>query len=171
MFEHTRASIGVGVFVLNDKEQILIGKRGPACKTGAGLYALPGGKLDHPESFASCCIRECKDETDIDVKVVKLDDAPFKIHGLLAVTDHFDIAQQVDGKLEDHLSFWMLCRHMSGTAKVMEPTKCLGWEWINVVDLFKRLGDTCVNPTHPQYYWVPKPLWEVILKPHIWDLQ
>ena len=41
--------VGVGIFVYNDKNQVLIGKR--LNSIGHGTLALPGGHLEHHQSF------------------------------------------------------------------------------------------------------------------------
>lgn len=164
MKEHNRQSIGVGVFVRRG-DKILIGQRGRLCVRGKDMFCLPGGMLEHPETFAQCAIREVREEAGIEVWPYTISDVPFSIPGLLAVTDHFDIDQQRDGNLVDHLSFWMMTTYASGEPEIMEPDKCVGWEWIRPAALIERLGHTCENPTHPQYYWTPAPLWRRILRP------
>jgi 8-oxo-dGTP diphosphatase len=57
--------IGVGVVLLNDKRQILLGKR--LKKLGYGFWSFPGGHLEFYESVIDCARREVKEETNLDV--------------------------------------------------------------------------------------------------------
>lgn len=165
MPESNRQAAGVAV-VVRKGDRILVGTRGPACRRGAGLLALPGGVLQHPEAFAACGVREVLEETALEVAVRSFRDAPFSIPGLLAVTDHFDLAQQQSGNLVDHLTFWLMAHWVSGQPQVLEPTKCLGWDWVRPADLFRQLGEASENPTHPQYEWLPAPLLRKVLAPY-----
>lgn len=49
------------------RERILLTRR-----TDNGLWCLPGGGLDAGESAAEACIREVREETGLDVKIVRL---------------------------------------------------------------------------------------------------
>ncbi|TKY84730.1 hypothetical protein EX895_005810 [Sporisorium graminicola] len=55
--------VGVGVFVINEKGHVLIGKR--TGSHGAGTLALPGGHLELHESFSDCAAREVFEETGL----------------------------------------------------------------------------------------------------------
>jgi 8-oxo-dGTP diphosphatase len=64
--EETRVPrIGVGVVVLNDQRQILLGRR--IKKFGYGFWSFPGGHLEFYESAIDCARREVKEETNLDV--------------------------------------------------------------------------------------------------------
>lgn len=173
-FQASHFSIGVGVFVFDPKtKRVLLGRRGPACSRGAGLWALPGGVVDPGETVIRAALREVEEETGLNVQIWGGYPLPgsamppvFRVPGLLAVTDHSDIHQQQDGNLLPHLSFWVLTCYASGTPEIREPGKCLGWEWIDRVTLSHLQAD---NPTSPQYYWTPLPLWRSILRPYLGD--
>lgn len=172
-------SIGVGMFIRNGNT-ILVGRRGKGCSRGVGCLALPGGHVEPGETIIQAALREVKEETGLDVEHIGgtappgssrpelYTNAPFCIPGLLAVTDHFDLNQQVDGKLLEHLSFWMMTRYIEGVPVNMEPTKCERWEWMRPADIAKL--DGVENPTHPQYYWTPIPLWRRILRPYFGEI-
>jgi hypothetical protein len=80
------------------------------------------------------------------------------------VTDHSDIHQQQDGHLVDHLSLWVMTVYAGGIPENKEPHKCTGWWWARPQEIAKLEG--AENPTHPQYYWTPIPLWRKILRPY-----
>lgn len=58
--------VGVGVVVLAD-DAILLVKRGR--DPGRGLWAVPGGKVDHGEPMRAAARREVREETGLDVEV------------------------------------------------------------------------------------------------------
>lgn len=153
--------IGVGVFVRRG-EEILIGKRGHACRRGAGCWALPGGVVECGESILTCAIREVFDETGVTVGPGA--GPAFSVPGVLGVTDHNDLTSQLDGNLIEHLTLWILADYVSGEAQIREPEKCDGWHWAPPHLILRLPGAS--NPQHPQYYWTPRPLWEQILRPY-----
>ncbi len=55
------------MFVTNDENQVLLIKR-----TDNGLWALPGGAQEFGEYIAETAVRECKEETGIDIDVTGL---------------------------------------------------------------------------------------------------
>lgn len=167
-------SIGVGVFVRRGN-RILLGRRGKACGRGAGCLALPGGHVGHGETIAAAVVREVQEETGLTTNLasgypvppdcgVESVCPPFSVPGLLAVTDHNDIHQQVDGHLLPHLSLWVMTHSFFGEPRTMEPDKCDGWAWMTSQEVAALPG--VENPTHPQYFWTPIPLWRRILRPY-----
>jgi len=63
----TKVKIGVGVFIRNKEGKILLEKR-----SDNGLWGLPGGKVEPGETIENTAIREVKEETGFDIKIVKL---------------------------------------------------------------------------------------------------
>jgi 8-oxo-dGTP diphosphatase len=63
-----RPKVGIGVMVLKDGK-VLLGKRKGS--HGIGEYSIPGGHLEHMESFEECAKRETLEETGIEVRNVR----------------------------------------------------------------------------------------------------
>ncbi|SFR13269.1 NUDIX domain-containing protein [Desulfoscipio geothermicus] len=61
---------GVAAIVLNDKKQILLGRR----KNGnyAGLWCIPCGFVEYDEDVYHAVRREFKEETNLDIEVVRV---------------------------------------------------------------------------------------------------
>ena len=57
------------VIIYNKTNIILIRRKNPPFQ---GEYALPGGFVDIGETVENACIRESKEETNIDVKILKM---------------------------------------------------------------------------------------------------
>ncbi|KAH9825961.1 hypothetical protein Tdes44962_MAKER03885 [Teratosphaeria destructans] len=109
-------NVGVGVFVFqsHDDNHFVIGRRKGS--SGAGTYALPGGHLEHGESFEDCAIREVKEETGLDV-----DDVRF----LTAVNSVFSET----GKHYVTVFMTAMARDRGSMPQLLEPEKCDGWSW------------------------------------------
>lgn len=170
-------SIGVGVFV-RQGNKILVGQRGPKCNRGAGCLALPGGHVEPGETIIQAAIREVLEETELAVDAAGgveenplFASNPFRVPGCLAVTDHLDPHQQVDGNTFPHLSLWIMTVYR-GTKDPFPVErvhgKCDWWQWMKPSEVLTWKG--CDDPTHPQYYWTPAPLWRKILRPWFGDI-
>lgn len=59
--------VGCDAFVVDDQNRVLLIQR-----ADNGLWALPGGCHDLGETPAECAVRECREESGIDVKVTRL---------------------------------------------------------------------------------------------------
>jgi len=83
-----------------------------------------GGHLEFKETFLECCVREVKEETDLDIYTVKklgFTNDVFESDGLHYVTLFFETG--IDGP------------PMKTTPKLMEPDKCEGWDWFRLDSL------------------------------------
>lgn len=105
--------IGTCAVITNSKNQVLLGKRKNSYK--AGLYGLPGGRIELNEPIATAIAREVEEETGIN-------DLEFSFIGVVRENQgtydfiHFVFSAQISNQEP------MLC----------EPDKCEGWEWIDI---------------------------------------
>lgn len=109
--------VAAGLVVPDDVGRILLVQRGPGSATGAGQWAVPGGKLDPGERLAQCAKRETKEEVDIDVA---------EVERLATITE--------DLQWGDHLHFvnhYHLAISWTGEPRIMEPTKHVGLMWLH----------------------------------------
>ena len=60
-----RPNFRVSVIIVNDKEEILLVQHQ---KSGRYYWVLPGGRIEYGEDFATCAVRELKEETNLDIK-------------------------------------------------------------------------------------------------------
>ncbi|MGQ9566166.1 MAG: NUDIX hydrolase [Candidatus Bathyarchaeales archaeon] len=68
----TQPLVGIGAIILQD-DKILMVKR--ASEPGKGKWSVPGGLVELGEKLEKTVIREVKEETNLDVTVVRLIDA------------------------------------------------------------------------------------------------
>ena len=114
-----RPKVGVGVFLVKDGKQILLGKRKAA--HGSGEYALPGGHLELGESFEECALRELAEEAGSNIKVKKV--------SFLCLTNLRRYAPK------HYADIGVLAEWKSGNPTVMEPDKKEDWQWYDLDDL------------------------------------
>ncbi|MBQ4863009.1 NUDIX domain-containing protein [Pseudoalteromonas sp. MMG013] len=119
--------VGVGVIIVREGK-ILLGKRIGA--HGAQTWATPGGHLDFTETPEQCAAREAYEETGLVLGAVKK---------LGFTNDIF--------KLENkhYVTLFMLGESEQGEAHIMEPTKCLRWQWFDIDTLPEPLFLPLVN--------------------------
>lgn len=159
--------------VVRDGDKVLCGKRRKECVNGAGCLAFPTGVVAAGESVLAGATRILFDLTGLRGKPVEntarfndRDTVPqqlFRVPGVLAVTDHTDVAQQRDGRVRDQLTFWIHFPSADGQLNAYWTPHHEGWAWHTTADIAKLPGGT--NPTHPQYFWTPVPLLQAVL-PH-----
>src|SRR3989344_844333 len=103
--------IGVGVLILKDNK-VLLGKR--ISTHGKNTWAPPGGHLEFNEQIEECAIREVKEETNLEIKNLRIGPITNDIH-----------------KDEDkhYVTIFVISEYKSGNVKLMEPEKCEQWNW------------------------------------------
>lgn len=115
--------VGLGVLILNPKNQILLGKRKGA--HGEFTFAPPGGHLEYGETFEECAIRETLEETGLQVISPEF----------VAITN--DVFPQ---EQKHYVSVFMMVRIAEGqTVKNCEPEKTEEWCWFNINQLPSNL--------------------------------
>ena len=114
--------VGVGVMII-DNNKILLGHRVEKSIDTGGIYepdcwTLPGGKQEYEETIYEAAIRECKEETNLDISELRV----------FTASDSF----QPD-RLYVTINF--ITNNYSGELQIMEPDKIDKWEWFDINDL------------------------------------
>ena len=111
---------GVGVAVVKDGTLLLVKRgRGP----NAGLWAIPGGKVDYGEPMAEAAIRELREETGLEAE----------LQGVIWVGDAMGPGDPPDWHytLVDYRA-----RMIGGTLKAADDAESVAWVPLNqVLDL------------------------------------
>ncbi len=123
--EEDRPKVGLGVYIRKNGK-ILLGKR--IGSHGANSWCPPGGHLEFGESFEECVKRETLEETGIKIKNISF----------LGITN--DIFKK---EKKHYVTIAMIADYSSGVVKIMEPKKCLKWEWFSV----DKIPDNLFLPT------------------------
>ncbi len=109
-----RPKVGVGVLILNDKENVLLGLR--TASHGTGEWSFPGGHLEFGETVFETAKREVKEETDLDIEEFELVSVCDEMRYIVTDNKHY-------------LNLGVLGKYEVGEPKTMEPDKCQGWQW------------------------------------------
>ena len=115
---------GVGIMLLNTKDEVLLGKRhddpekAQSLLHGEGTWTLPGGKLDFGERLDECALREVLEETGIKARGLE----PVSITDEIMHDAHF-------------VTIGFLSREFEGTPKTMEPEEIVEWRWFSMGNL------------------------------------
>ena len=128
MVEHKHPRVGTGVMIMNDKQQILLGRRHEKPNKadselhGEGTWTMPGGKLDWQETPLAGATREMEEETSLKGKNLKL----------ISVTN--------DAVADSHfITLGFLCNEFEGKAQIMEPDEITEWQWFALDNLPEKV--------------------------------
>ena len=119
-----RPRVGIGVFIQNDKGEILLGLRKGS--HGAGEWAFPGGHLEFGETVFQTAAREVKEETGLDVHDLSL----------ISVADEMRYIK-TDNK--HYLNLGVRAKYTGGEPTLLEPDKCLEWRWFSLNALPEKI--------------------------------
>lgn len=114
-----RPKVGIGVILLNNEGNILIGKRKGS---HAPYYSIPGGHLEMGESFEEAAIKEILEETGMQITNPQV----------INVTNNLRTYEQEGIHF---ISVNLLVKEFEGSPKIMEPDKCESWEWMDPKNL------------------------------------
>lgn len=120
MEEVKRPRVGVGVLILNEKNEVLMGLRKGS--HGSGEWCFPGGHLEFGETVFETARREVKEETGLEVRNMEL----------ISIADEMKYIE-TDGK--HYLNIGVKAEYVGGEPELLEPTKCLEWRWFNLHQL------------------------------------
>ncbi|MDR0978516.1 MAG: NUDIX domain-containing protein, partial [Lachnospiraceae bacterium] len=90
-------------------------------------WSIPGGKVEFFEKIEDALKREIKEETGVDIEIVRL----------LGICNHI-----VDNEKIHYISPSYLCKIKSGEPKIMEPQKHIDMKWFPLDELPKNLTIT-----------------------------
>ena len=108
--------VGLGLYIFNEKHQILLGLRKSV--HGNGTWCPPGGHMEYGESFEEGAVREAKEETGLII-------APKDVFLADVTNDFFEES----GK--HYVTLNMVTHRFDGEPKIMETDKCAEWRWFD----------------------------------------
>lgn len=124
------------MLIVRDGKVLLGLRRG---SHGAGTWAPPGGHLEWGETVESCARREVKEETGLDLGVVR--QGPYAN----------DVMPEED---KHYVTCFVEAAATGGEAQVLEPDKCERWKWFPwssmPEDLFQPLKTLVVSGYVPK---------------------
>jgi len=145
---------GVGIVVLNKKNQVFLAKR---IDNPKNFWQMPQGGVDRGEEFYQAAIRELHEETSIkNVSLIK------EIDGLTTyfLPDHL-VGIIWKGKYKGQKQKWFIVRFIGDEKEINIKTKkpeFLDWKWVNI----ENLTDEIVNFKLHVYKKIQKELYKII---------
>ena len=125
--------IGVGIVLLNDNNEVFVGKR---IDNPEDFWQMPQGGVDKNENFLDAAKRELEEETSIkNVKLIK------EIEGWLT----YDLPKNLLGKIwkgkyRGQKQKWFIMKYLGNDSEININTKnpeFLDWKWVNSSELPK----------------------------------
>ena len=125
--------VGVGIVVLNNKNEVFVGKRkdNPVDK-----WQMPQGGVDKDESFVDAMRRELDEETNIkSIEIIKEIDKWFEYE-----LPNNLLGKIWKGKYRGQKQRWFVVKFVGKIDEITIDTKCpefIGWKWIKISELPK----------------------------------
>ena len=114
-----RPHVGVGILIINKRNQILLGKR--KSKHGLATWGPPGGHLEFMETLEDCAMRETLEETGLKIINPKF----------FALTNDF-----FEDNNKHYVSIFMKVIYPEDQqVRNLEPHNLEQWRWFNVNEL------------------------------------
>lgn len=110
--------VGVGVILLNDRGEILLGAR--LVKNDHNTWAPPGGHLEHAESFEQAAVRELMEETNVRLETCEVLYTGL-VNNIFSDTNRHYISIFMQAKLPADQS-----------VHNCEPDKTKSWHWFSL---------------------------------------
>ncbi|MFW5702806.1 MAG: NUDIX hydrolase [Candidatus Dojkabacteria bacterium] len=63
--------LAAGIIIINEGDEVLLGKRGEKSKNQQGKCESTSGRLERRESFEQAALREVKEESGVDIEDLK----------------------------------------------------------------------------------------------------
>ena len=143
--------IGVGIVLLNDKNEVFVGKR---IDNPSNFWQLPQGGIDKNETFLEAAKRELEEETSIkNVKLVS------ELEEWLT----YDLPESLlgkiwNGKYRGQKQKWFVMKFIGKTNEInvkTENPEFLDWKWIKLseltsiavnfkIDIYKKIKDELI---------------------------
>ncbi len=122
--DQPQPKVGVGVVILNDKNEVLLGLR--SASHGSGEWSFPGGHMEFGETVFETARREIREETGLDIKEFEL----------ISVCDEM---RYIRSDNKHYVNLGVLGRYNGGEVRNMEPEKCKEWRWFPLEELPENL--------------------------------
>ena len=123
--------IGVGIILLNDKNNVFVGKRIDNPKNS---WQMPQGGVDENEDFLQAAKRELEEETGVkSVKLIKELDGWFKYD-----LPEYLLGKLWEGKYGGQKQKWFVMKFLGKSSEINVKTKnpeFFEWKWIELSKL------------------------------------
>ena len=135
--EEAPLRLGVGIVLLNDNNEVFVGKR---IDNPKDFWQMPQGGVDKDENFLDAAKRELEEETGIkNVKLIK------EMEGWFTYDLPKDLLGKIwKGKYRGQKQKWFIMKFLGNNNEININTKkpeFLNWKWINP----SKLPEVAIN--------------------------
>jgi 8-oxo-dGTP diphosphatase len=123
-----KPEVAVGVVVLSTDGHVLLVKRSKPPR--ADEWSIPGGRQHWGETVAECAVREVKEETGLDARLI----------GLVDVVD--GIFHDTDGALSHHYTLVDFVARASGEPRSGDDAGDARWVPLNAIGRYRLWSET-----------------------------
>ncbi len=106
---------GAAAIITDGRNRVLLQRR-----EDNGHWGLPGGGVDPGETVSAACIREVKEETNLDVEILRL-------HGVYSDPAIGQLIRYPDGNVAHIIAIVFACRVIGGNLKISHESTDAGW--------------------------------------------
>jgi len=99
--------------IVDEADRILLIRR-----SDNGLWTIPGGAMEPGEDIAGCCLREVREESGVDVEIVRL-------VGIYSNPGH--VVEYADGEVRQQFSVCFACRPAGGGLATSDESSEAGY--------------------------------------------
>ncbi|GLT91105.1 hypothetical protein SLE2022_090120 [Rubroshorea leprosula] len=138
--------VGVGGFVINDNNEVLVVQEKYCSPASAGLWKIPTGFILESEEIYTGAVREVKEETGIDTEFVEVIAFRHVHNAAFEKSDLFFICM-----LNPLSSQIMVDDHEIQAAKWMPLVEFVEQPLIQEDSMFKKVIDICIARLHKHY--------------------
>jgi len=118
-----KIKLGCGALIINEKNEILLIKRGSRAKTERGVWSRPGGGVEENETVEEALRREIKEELGIEIEIL----------------EPFDFKEHFSDNGQRWLALGYLAKIKKGRPKIMEPGKIEEMRWFSLDEIPENL--------------------------------
>jgi len=115
--------VGVGAVIVNDKNKILLSKRGKDAKNEKGKWEYPGGSVEFGDTLRDTIKREIKEELGVEIELFEQ----------LPSIDHF-----IPEENQHWITNAFIARIVKGVPQILEPDKCEEISWFSLEEIKKK---------------------------------
>ena len=134
-FENLPLRLGVGIVVLNKKNEVFVAKR---IDNPKNFWQMPQGGVDKGEKFYDAAIRELKEETNI--KTIKFIKEIDTFTSYLLPDELLGIIWK--GKYKGQKQKWFIVKFEGDEKEINIKTKYpefLDWKWVNIDEITNKV--------------------------------
>ncbi len=117
--------LGVAAVIMDEKNRVLLQKRGAKASNEIGKWKFPGGRVEYGEKVKDALVREIKEELGVQIEIVRFID---------------NLEQFLPQEQEHWFVPFFLCRIKSGTPKNLEPKKHEQIKWFSLKNLPENMA-------------------------------